>query len=158
MVARSVQNGAPLRRSADSWDPVMEPIRSFQTVSGRRILGSTHKRCCVSPALCRKARPRRPSYDGGRHHPRVPHSPPAGIKAHALREENAHLRHVRGLIRVLRFGCQAGRACIPPPRRPAFPLPAPETIPISAAVVPHYAKFVTEAKTSGGALKAHTVP
>ena len=76
LVARSVQNGAPLRRSADSWDPVMEPIRSFQTVSGRRILGSTHKRCCVSPALCRKARPRRPSYDGGRHHPRVPHSPP----------------------------------------------------------------------------------
>ena len=114
LVARSVQNGAPLRRSADSWDPVMEPIRSFQTVSGRRILGSTHKRCCVSPALCRKARPRRPSYDGGRHHPRVPHSPPGWYQSTCPpRRKHPFAACSRFDQSVTIFGVEPGVASLP---------------------------------------------
>jgi len=48
----------------------------------------------------------------------------AGIKAHALCEENTHLRHIRRLSerhRALEFRCRAGLACSPP-RQPGFSL------------------------------------
>src|SRR5215208_3806158 len=49
-----------------------------------------------------------------------------GIKAHALCEENAHLRHMQRLIRALQRVTilLLSRACLypPPPRRPGFSL------------------------------------
>jgi hypothetical protein len=101
-------------------------------VRSRRILrtspfGSSRKstyEICISPVLWRKARPRWPSHNGGRHR-RVPIPLQAGIKAHDLREENAHLEHIQGLIRALQRVTISvlSRACLyPPPRRPGFSL------------------------------------
>jgi hypothetical protein len=50
-VARGARIGALSSRSAVSWDPVGEHIRSFQTVSGRLILGSRYTDACINVLL-----------------------------------------------------------------------------------------------------------
>ena len=61
----------------------------------------------------------------------------AGIKAHTICEENAHMRHMQ---RVLQFCCRVGLAWIPPPKavrlfsclRPDALSPLPTTLPVWA--------------------------